>query len=350
MGCGCNKQKKSEIKNELMNENVKYLEDIQNDENKLKSLIKIQRFIHKKLSKDKISQIKQTISNNNSLNNSQNIKESKENDSKQLTIEIPKEELTNLLNEYPPLADNIIISINGPLKDYNTQSVYLGEWDSNKKVKHGRGIQYWSEGSKYYGYWVSGKANIKGKLVHFDGDIYEGEWLDDQPNGKGKYTHSDGTIYEGDWKNDKQHGKGKEIWPDGAWYEGDYFNGKKHGKGKFSWSDGSYYEGEFANNNINGFGEYKFGDNRSYKGTWVNNKLEGKGVFTWPDGRRYEGEYKNDKKEGFGTFYWNNGKIYKGNWRNGKKHGEGEVYFPNNKSWRKGIWKNGERVKYYDYL
>ena len=53
------------------------------------------------------------------------------------------------------------------------------------------------------------------------------------------------------------------------------------------------------------------------------------------------------KKDGFGTFYWNDGKIFKGNWKNGQKHGEGEVYFPDQKIWKKGLWKYGERIKYY---
>ena len=349
MGCGCNKYKKIESNFEITNENIENVEDFQNDDNKLKSIIKIQRFIRSKQSKNKTLQIKQSISNNNSLiNTSRNQKGSKESTSRKLNIEIPQEEFDKLTKEYPPLNDGIIVSKNGPLIDKNTQSVYLGEWDFNKNLKHGRGIQYWSEGSKYYGYWLCGKANIKGKLIHHDGDIYEGGWENDQPNGKGKYIHSDGTIYEGDWKNDKQHGKGKEIWPDGAWYEGDYLNGQKHGNGKFYWSDGSYYEGDFMNNNINGYGKYIFGDKRTYEGTWVNNKLDGKGVFSWPDGRKYEGEYKNDKKEGFGCFYWNNGKIYKGNWKNGKKHGEGEVYFPKEEKWKKGLWKDGERIKYFE--
>ena len=242
MGCGCNKQEKLENKVEVTNENILNIEYIQNDENKLKSIIKIQRFYRNKHSKNNLLKKKQS--------------DSKESSSKNLILEIPKEELTTLMKEYPPLSDNVKVSLNGPIIDKNTKSVYLGEWDYNKNVKHGRGIQYWSEGSKYNGYWVCGKANIKGKLIHYDGDIYEGGWLDDQPNGKGKYIHLDGTTYEGDWKN--------------------------------------------------------------------------------------------DKKDGFGSFYWNNGKIYKGNWKNGKKHGEGEVYFPEEKIWKKGLWENGERVKYFE--
>ena len=65
-------------------------------------------------------------------------------------MKIREEELDNLLKEYPPLNDGVILKINGPLKDTITHSIYLGEWDFEKNVKHGRGIQYWEEGSKYF--------------------------------------------------------------------------------------------------------------------------------------------------------------------------------------------------------
>ena len=83
------------------------------------------------------------------------------------------------------------------------------------------------------------KKNVKGKLIHADGDIYESELLDDKAHGFGLYTHINGAQYEGYWKEDKQEGKGKEKWPDGASYEGEYKQGKKSGFGKFKWADGS---------------------------------------------------------------------------------------------------------------
>ena len=138
-------------------------------------------------------------------------------------MEIREEELDNLLKEYLPLNDGVILKINGPLKDTIIHSIYLGEWDFEKIIKHGRGIQYWEEDSKYIRYFTSNKANIKGKLIHSDGDIYIGEWYNGKSNSKGKYVHNDGTIYQGDWKDDKQNGKGKEIHLDGSSYEGDYF-------------------------------------------------------------------------------------------------------------------------------
>jgi hypothetical protein len=182
--------KKTENKNEMVNASILNIEDIEKDENKLNSLIKLQRIFRNKLSNKKISSIRRATSNNNTQNNintNNNItakeqKDSKnESDTKQINLEIPEEELTTLLKEYPPLSDGVIVSINGPIIDKSSQSIYLGEWDFTKNLKHGRGIQYWLEGSKYYGYWASGRANKKGKLIHFDGDVYEGERLNDQP-------------------------------------------------------------------------------------------------------------------------------------------------------------------------
>jgi hypothetical protein len=262
------------------------------------------------------------------------------------TDKISDTELDELFTQYPYQDDGVILEKRNPQEHKQEKIIYYGEWDKNKNVRHGRGIQIWPDGAKYIGNWKNDKACGKGKLYHPDGDIYEGDWDNDKPNGYGIYTHSDGTRYEGEWEDDKQNGKGKELWPDGAVYEGDYKNGQKNGYGKFSWIDGSVYTGQFKDNNINGEGTYNFADGRKYVGSWANNKLDGNGIFTWPNGRKYDGEYVNDRKEGFGIFEWPNGKKYKGYWKQGKQDGEGEFYFPSDNRWRKGIWENGKRIQW----
>ena len=264
------------------------------------------------------------------------------------TDKFKEDEYNDLIKNYPKLEDGIKIEKRGPQENEEDKAIYYGEWDIDKNVRHGRGIQIMPDGSKYIGYWKNDKASGKGKLINPDGDIYEGDWLDDRPNGYGSYTQVDGTKYEGEWKDHKQNGKGKEIWPNGASYEGGFLDGKKSGKGKFIWADGSIYEGDFENNYINGEGTYIFADKRQYTGTWVNNRLNGKGIFIWPDGKKYEGEYKEDKKEGFGTYEWTNGRKYKGNWKKGKQDGEGEFYFPTEQAWKKGIWKKGKIIKWIE--
>ena len=211
MGCACDCFKREKY-SEMMNDILKKEQEIENDSEKLNMVIKIQRNLR---SHQIISKLKST---NNHL--STNINPTL-NSSRLYQAENQEEELESLFKEYPPLNDGVILKINGPIKDSVTHSIYYGEYDFSKNVKHGRGIQYWEEGAKYIGYFTQNKANIKGKLIHSDGDIYEGEWLNDKPNGKGKYIHNDGTIYEGDWKNDKQDGKGKEKWPDSSSYEGE---------------------------------------------------------------------------------------------------------------------------------
>lgn len=43
-----------------------------------------------------------------------------------------------------------------------------------KGMKHGKGTQWWSDGSNYNGDWKFNKASGIGILHHADGDIYEG--------------------------------------------------------------------------------------------------------------------------------------------------------------------------------
>jgi len=77
-----------------------------------------------------------------------------------------------------------------------------------EEKRHGRGVQIWSDGSIYEGYWRNDQANICGRLIHADGDAYEGEWYNDKAEGRGTYLHTDGAKYHGMWKHDKQHGQG----------------------------------------------------------------------------------------------------------------------------------------------
>lgn len=240
--------------------------------------------------------------------------------------------------------DGVEVRKRGPVRMENN-AIYEGEWSKDGK-RHGKGKQYWVDGSLYEGNWVYDKTNGQGRLIHADGDMYEGQWLDDKAHGKGIYRHFDGAIYEGEWKNDKQHGKGKETWTDGAVYEGQYKDGKKNGKGVFKWADGSKYTGEFVDNNIQGQGKYVWNDGRVFEGHWADNKMHGHGEFKWPDGRLYIGEYIEDKKQGYGEFHWPEGKVYKGQWFDGKQHGEGELIHKGVA--RKGIWENGKKVQWTD--
>lgn len=257
--------------------------------------------------------------------------------------------INEIFEKYPIREEFKMVSLTlkPPFEFKNKREIYYGEWKDNPPQRHGRGVQQWLDGSRYEGYWLNDKVNIKGKLFHSDGDTYDGEWLNDKANGHGLYVHAGGEYYEGDWKDDKRDGKGKETFQDGSTYTGEYANGKRQGIGLFKWANGSEYEGGFFENMLHGKGKYTWNDKREYIGEWEYNQMNGYGMFKWPDGRKYEGEYKRDKKEGYGTFYWPDGRIYKGSWLNGKQHGEGEFYDPKEDCWKKGRWENGKKTMFY---
>ena len=308
MGCVCSQDDANiEYKNEFYKINKEAEEKIKNNIHLLNLIIRLQskikgRVFRKKLKKELNSEEDEQL-NYKSVN----------------TSKIDPDELEELFKTYPPLNDGVEVEVRSPAQ-FNNKAIYLGEWDIKNNLRHGRGIQVWMSGAKYYGCWKGGKAYGKGKLIHSDGDEYDGDWENDKPSGYGVYIHSDKTKYEGE-----------------------YFEGKKQGYGVFKWADGSVYSGQFLDNNIHGKGKYEFADGRKYDGDWKDNKLEGKGVFIWADGRKYTGDYKNDKKEGYGIFEWPDGKIYRGEWKNGKQHGQGEYYDPDEDIWKKGVWDYGKR-------
>ena len=229
MGCVCSN------KNDTYEKKIEYYQKAYEIDDKIKSnkqlynlLIKLQgiikgRYFRKNFNKESFINNDEELSCNYKLVN---------------TDKITINELKDLFNVYPELNDGVEVEVRSPAL-FKNKVIYFGEWDKLNNLRHGRGIQLWSDGAKFLGCWKNGKANGKGKLIHADGDIYEGDWVDDKPSGKEIYLHIDGTRYEGEWKEDKQNGLGKEVWPDGTSYEGEYVNGKKQGYGIFKWADKS---------------------------------------------------------------------------------------------------------------
>ncbi len=64
-------------------------------------------------------------------------------------------------------------------------------------VPHGRGEHVWTDGRRYEGEWMNGKASGYGTYRWPDGQRYEGEWRNDERNGHGVQTRANGTRYEG---------------------------------------------------------------------------------------------------------------------------------------------------------
>ena len=63
--------------------------------------------------------------------------------------------------------------------ELDNKAVYLGQW-SKTGLREGKGVQVWTDCSKYEGYWHQDMANGYGRLIHSDGDVYEGYWVDDK--------------------------------------------------------------------------------------------------------------------------------------------------------------------------
>lgn len=58
-------------------------------------------------------------------------------------------------------------------------SQYEGEWIVGTKVRTGKGVLTWPDGSIYEGWWSMNRANGRGRLIHVDGSFYDGDWLND---------------------------------------------------------------------------------------------------------------------------------------------------------------------------
>eukprot|EP00918_Siedleckia_nematoides_P078356 GHVU01171444.1.p2 GENE.GHVU01171444.1~~GHVU01171444.1.p2 ORF type:complete len:134 (+),score=12.16 GHVU01171444.1:1505-1906(+) len=99
--------------------------------------------------------------------------------------------------------------------------------------KHGHGIYYWIEGSKYTGSWYKNRINGFG---FYEGlyNMYKGEWKVGKMNGLGSYAWSDGRSYDGEYEKDVKSGFGTFIWADGRTYNGYWEEGRQHGIGKLT--------------------------------------------------------------------------------------------------------------------
>lgn len=49
--------------------------------------------------------------------------------------------------------------------------------------------------------------------------------------------------------------------------------------------------------------------------------------------------------DGYGIYTWADGKQYEGNWKDGFHHGEG-IYRKQGTPDRKGVWQDGQRLKW----
>ena len=70
-----------------------------------------------------------------------------------------------------------------------------------KDMKEGIGLESFSNGDEYLGYWKNGKFEGYGIMKYSNGGKYKGYWLDGQRKGRGVYTDKKGKSKVGIWDN-----------------------------------------------------------------------------------------------------------------------------------------------------
>jgi len=110
-----------------------------------------------------------------------------------------------------------------------------------RRIKHGLGSYYFSNGDKYCGEWDAGRMHGEGCFHWAVGDVYTGLWERGTINGTGtKHCESDGTVSQGQWCGGCLHGQGERMYGCGDSYSGEHRDDRRHGHGRYTWSGSGY--------------------------------------------------------------------------------------------------------------
>lgn len=210
--------------------------------------------------------------------------------------------------------------------------LYYGGKSKLTKMKEGFGVQLFSNGRKYEGYWKDDKYDLYGRLIDEKGLIIEGSFRKGELNGKGKgyYTimNEEEYLYEGNFKDSLYEGKGN-LKIGKMNYIGYFVRGKKDGEGRLEvLSDGEIevYEGKFKNDELK-TGKLVTSSGDIYEGTFDNYQLQGKGKAYFAYSKEeFEGFFENGKRNGNGKLKREGVVIYDGNYVNDLPHGEGILF------------------------
>jgi len=96
---------------------------------------------------------------------------------------------------------------------YGLKKLYEGDWEND--MKHGKGYEILTNGSRYEGGYLNGKAEGFGIFTWPNGEVYEGEWKNGLKHGSGMWKGVRGESYYGEWKSGKAEGYGVHIWRNG---------------------------------------------------------------------------------------------------------------------------------------
>ena len=254
----------------------------------------------------------------------------------------------------------------GTYRSQNTN--YKGEWKMCNGVwkKHGKGIIYYADGSKYDGYWVEGAKHGKGTQYYTNGSKYDGYWVEGAKHRKGtkNFAKKDlprpvvreieeklctlrkvaGEIlsvlshanYDFLWQNILDYAMPEKTvyyarnsrpisdstdraflqsaWPltySGQWYQGKTLVPSGRDKNycyefKLVYPNGVFLSGRWSEVTRSGRGGYE--------------KLTIKrALLKYPDGGQYDGPFVHGAKHGFGKETLPNGEVYEGLFQNGKQ-------------------------------
>ena len=61
---------------------------------------------------------------------------------------VSEDDLKLIFEKYPPLQDDVPVELRQSV-EYENGAIYYGEWEKSENRRHGRGIQVWTDGSRY---------------------------------------------------------------------------------------------------------------------------------------------------------------------------------------------------------
>lgn len=204
--------------------------------------------------------------------------------------------------------------------------IYYGSKNKSNLEKKGFGIQHFSNGSKYEGYWDKNMYNLFGRLIKANGDVLEGHWIDNELSGYGiEISKSFEVNYIGDFQNSLKHGFGI-LTTKHYKYTGFFQNNKRDGTGEIEYTeDQKKVEGLFSNNDFVE-GTLTIGG-ILYSGKFKNYELFGQGKMVDSEKlEEFEGEFKDGLREGFGRLKRNGELVYEGQYKNDVPHGSGSIF------------------------
>ena len=86
-------------------------------------------------------------------------------------------------------------------------SMYMGAWKFD--TQHGKGVEKWSNGSKFEGEYFEGNKEGFGEFYFADTNAtYRGEWQNNVMQGFGTYNWKDKRQYTGYWLRNMKDGMG----------------------------------------------------------------------------------------------------------------------------------------------